>query len=315
MVPYGFEKKSETLYENTEPTSIGYVYHAYMSENTADELDALDLQNALLHAAVVSENSSLLKQAENAGLQEEVKEAEKTSLPFTMTDRKSFEWNHGVLKIKRKNGSFRTQITMRPGYEYYLRFRGLKIKKSEKNALWANVTMGDLVREFMISDETYDFHLDRDNYMVTLGSVTEEQTKELRFRMNGPAVYTLQDIEIVEVSMENYHESVQDLMQNPMTEVKKLRNGISGKVTNKEDGILCLAVPYRQGYHLTVDGKETEIQEINKMYVGAYLEKGENHAILLTYETPGLKIGVILTIIGVIFTASLVIFNKKSLRK
>lgn len=51
------------------------------------------------------------------------------------------------------------------------------------------------------------------------------------------------------------------------------------------------------------------------MYVGAYLEKGENHAILLTYETPGLKIGVILTIIGVIFTASLVIFNKKSLRK
>ena len=45
-----------------------------MSENTADELDALDLQNALLHAAVVSENSSLLKQAENAGLQEEVKE-------------------------------------------------------------------------------------------------------------------------------------------------------------------------------------------------------------------------------------------------
>ncbi len=132
MVPYGFEKKSETLYENTEPTSIGYVYHAYMSENTADELDALDLQNALLHAAVVSENSSLLKQAENAGLQEEVKEAEKTSLPFTMTDRKSFEWNHGVLKIKRKNGSFRTQITMRPGYEYYLRFRGLKIKNQKK---------------------------------------------------------------------------------------------------------------------------------------------------------------------------------------
>ena len=204
---------------------------------------------------------------------------------------------------------------MRPGYEYYLRFRGLKIKKSEKNALWANVTMGDLVREFMISDETYDFHLDRDDYMVTLGSVTEEQTKELRFRMNGPAVYTLQDIEVVEVSMENYHESVQDLMQNPMTEVKKQKNGIAGKVTNKEDGILCLAVPYRQGYRLTVDGKETEIQEINKMYVGAYLEKGENYAILLTYETPGLKIGVILTIIGVIFAISLVIFNKKSLRK
>lgn len=51
------------------------------------------------------------------------------------------------------------------------------------------------------------------------------------------------------------------------------------------------------------------------MYVGAYLEKGENYAILLTYETPGLKIGVILTIIGVIFAVSLVIFNKKSLRK
>ena len=115
--------------------------------------------------------------------------------------------------------------------------------------------------------------------------------------------------------MENYHESVQDLMQNPMTEVKKLRNGISGTVTNKEDGILCLAVPYRRGYCLTVDGKETEIQEINKMYVGAYLEKGENHTILLTYETPGLRFGVILTMIGALFAISLVIVNKKALRR
>ncbi len=314
MVPYGYEKKSETLYENTEPVSIGYVYHAYMTETTAEKLDALDLQNALLHAAVVGEHSNLLKEAENAGLQEEVRNAQKTSLPFTMTDRKSFDWNQGVLGIKRKNGSFCTQITMHPGYEYYLRFRGLKMKKTEKNALWANVTMGELVREFVISDDSYDFHLDRDNYMVTLGSVTEEQTKDLRFRINGPAVYTLQDIEIVEVSMENYHQRVQDLMQEPVTDIKKQRNGMTGKVTNKEDGILCLAVPYRQGYRLMVDGKETEIQEINKMYVGAYLEKGENHAILLTYETPGLKMGVILTTIGVIFAAFLVIFNKKSLR-
>ena len=68
-------------------------------------------------------------------------------------------------------------------------------------------------------------------------------------------------------------------------------------------------------YRLMVDGKETEIQEINKMYVGAYLEKGENHAILLTYETPGLKMGVILTMMGVIFAVFLVIFNKKSLHR
>ena len=315
MVPYGFEKKSETLYENTEPVSIGYVYHAYMSEHTADGLDALDLQNALLHAVILGDSSDIQNEAVKSGLKEEAWNAEKNSLSFTMTDRSSFVWNKGILKIKRRNGVFHTKVTMRPGYEYYLRLRGLKIKKSEKNALWANVTMGDLVREFVISDTSYDFHLDRENYLITLGSVTGEQTKDLKFRINGPAVYELQDIEIVEVSMADYHEKVQQLMQERMTEVKKEKNGISGTITNESDGILCLAVPYKNGYRLWIDGREEKIETVNKMYIGCLLKKGEKHSILLKYETPGLKMGVILTMIGMFFFASLVKINKKSLRK
>ena len=101
--------------------------------------------------------------------------------------------------------------------------------------------------------------------------------------------------------MADYHEKVQQLMQERMTEVEKEKNGISGAVTNESDGILCLAVPYKNGYHLWIDGREEKIETVNKMYIGCLLKKGEKHSILLKYETPGLKMGVILTMIGMFF--------------
>lgn len=86
MVPYGFEKKSDTLYENTEPVSIGYVYHAYMTENTADELDALDLQNALLHAAMVAEKFKFVKKSRRCRIAGRSKGSGK-DVPFVYDDR------------------------------------------------------------------------------------------------------------------------------------------------------------------------------------------------------------------------------------
>ena len=315
MVPYGYEKRSKTLYENPNPVSIGYVYHAYIKESTAGKEDALDLQNELLSAVMVEDESPLQKKAEQSGMQELVERADKSSLAFTISERNSFIWKNGKLKIKKKNGTFSTEIIMRPGYEYYLRFQGLQLLESEKNTRWVNVTMDDLVREFVISDETYDFHLDRENYLVTLGSVAQRETKELHVRINGPARYKLENIEIVEVKMDQYEEKVQNLMQDSMTQIKKENNRLSGIISTREDGILCLAVPYRAGYRLYVNGVETEIEKVNKMYVGAYLKKGENQRVELVYETPGLKLGVILTVIGFVFAIFLVIINKKSLCK
>ena len=60
-----------------------------------------------------------------------------------------------------------------------------------------------------------------------------------------------------------------------------------------------------------MDGKETSYEKVNKMYVGAWIPGGE-HEILLTYETPGLRAGIVLSVLGIALTVFLYLSQRKT---
>lgn len=66
---------------------------------------------------------------------------------------------------------------------------------------------------------------------------------------------------------------------------------IEGKIQVQNAGRLILSVPADEGWTLYVDGKETEIEPLADALVGVHLEKG-SYTIKLCYTTPGLKVGV-----------------------
>lgn len=71
-----------------------------------------------------------------------------------------------------------------------------------------------------------------------------------------------------------------------------------------------LSVPYSQGFTAYVDGKETKLQKANTMFMALELEPGE-HEIRLTYCTPYLKPGIVLSVTGLILYVLLVLYRKK----
>lgn len=317
LVPFGFEKVQgqKYLYKNKNHTSIGYTYDRYVTEDEYDDAGVFERQNMLLQAAVVESGSGLSDHL--SGLKHGILPSQEdvcASLLFEMTDVKHFDWVGGELEVSEKNGSFKISFPVKSGNEYYLRLDGLELEQAEKNNLWANVTMGQLSKSFLISDSSYDFYFGRKDYLICLGTVKtdkeEGEDRQLSFRINGPARYSLNNIELVEVPVTGISEKVETLNKESLQDVEVSGNCVTGELSVSDDKILCLALPYKKGYTLLVDGKETEISRVNKMYMGTHVKRGK-HSIVLKYSTPGLVEGGILTIIGVAYTIFLWLFNKK----
>lgn len=80
---------------------------------------------------------------------------------------------------------------------------------------------------------------------------------------------------------------------------------LAGKVKISKDENLVTTIPYSKGWQAKVDGKDVKINRTLGVFIGLKMKPGE-HSVVLRYQTPGLLIGTLTSIIGIIL---LVIFN------
>ena len=316
-VPYGFRPVDGVngLYENTNETSIGYTYDRFVSEDDYDRADVFERQDTLSSSAVLAPGGHLYEKASTSGMAQGEIQSGAESLLFDMTDIKDLVWEDGKLKISGKNGSFRINFAMKPGRESYLRLTGMELARSEKSSLWGKVKMGKSSKSFLISDPRYDFYFGRDDYVIQLGSLPEgtadEVEKSLTCTLNGPAEYRIDNIELVEVPVDDLTQKMEKLCAESLRDTEVGKDGsITGKISVSAPKVLCLAVPYKKGYTLFVDGEETEICAVNKWYTGAWLEEGE-HDILLEYASPGIAAGAAVSVFGVAVTIFITAFFRR----
>lgn len=104
---------------------------------------------------------------------------------------------------------------------------------------------------------------------------------------------TLIDKEIYDRNMGILEDKLLDLKYN---------NGIyEGNINVNKEGILFISIPNEPGINVYVDGNKTKIESILGAYIGINLKEGQ-HNIKIKYDVPGLKIGLIISIISFIFS-------------
>ena len=104
-----------------------------------------------------------------------------------------------------------------------------------------------------------------------------------------------------------FNEDIEKLKNNQLEITKMGNTYVKGKINVEDNNVLFTSIPYESGWTLKVDGKKTKIICVAGAFLGAKLPKGE-HKIELEYRTPGLLIGIITSIIGLILT---ILFIKK----
>ncbi len=90
-------------------------------------------------------------------------------------------------------------------------------------------------------------------------------------------------------------------------------NVVYGSVDGKEGEKLFVSIPYDDGFKVTVNGKEIEATKVFGDFYSIPLTDGEN-VIEMKYTSPGIILGIVFTIIGIVATIAMFIFEKKNVK-
>ena len=91
-------------------------------------------------------------------------------------------------------------------------------------------------------------------------------------------------------------------------------NVIQGTIRVKKDGWFITSIPYDKHFKIYIDGKETEIQKVNTVFLGCKIESG-NHEVKIIYHAPGTTTGKILSLIGMAEFLLLLVREKRKERR
>lgn len=116
------------------------------------------------------------------------------------------------------------------------------------------------------------------------------------------------NIKVYSFDNEAFDAILPDIVDETLTVQSIKKNRMYGNITAKEDGILYIALPYSSGYSIEVDGKKQEVLKIGTGLMGIEIEAGE-HEICISYETPGIKLGAILSGIGILLCLILLLLK------
>lgn len=110
-----------------------------------------------------------------------------------------------------------------------------------------------------------------------------------------------------------YEEYVKDtdaLKQDTLSISEHDQNQISGTINLRRWKLLFFSIPYDEGWHARVDGKEAKLTVINIGFMGLPLDAGR-HTIELKYFPPYLKEGMICSLAGILVYISIILVGRR----
>lgn len=295
---FGYEKQEE-VYKNQSFLPIGYTYDSYITTQQLEKSNPLQQQEIMLQGVILEEKAP--------GYNMTVPKTLLKKLPYEITlDGITLE--EGKLIVSKADASIKIGFLSDGNSEVYVRFLGLVNDNNEN--LHVTVWNKDDISKYFLSVSTKHYtYFGRQNYMVNLGYQKEAQST-CKVVFDQPGVYSLEELSIYQQSMEDYKDHITARTEDILEEVQILANQVTGNITLKEKKILCFSIPYSTGWKAYVDGSETKIHRANGMYMAVFLEPGY-HEIRLSYYTPGLKFGIIISAVGITVMAVMIGYSKK----
>lgn len=147
---------------------------------------------------------------------------------------------------------------------------------------------------------TYDYYCTEEYFKETTESyrerllldaicLTDEQIK--KYAKNLTEI-TRETSDLTVTNMEN---TANNLREQCADSFEITKTGFKSSINLEKGNIVFFSVPYDEGWSATVNGKKAEVLRVNRGFVAVYAEAGENN-IVFNYETPGLFIGIIVSI-------------------
>lgn len=293
--PFGFYKidqktidgKKVYLYENACYLPLGITYTSYMTREQYEKLNPVEREQALLANAVVDKRIE--------GLQNDNKVTGAKITPISVRKKKKIKVNRCRFNSK-QGATIEYEFDGEPDSQTFILFKNIhskdedidktSIKYRGKHGRGRMRVIGDYAGSY--------FH--KDGSVLNLGYSKKSQ-KKFKLKFKKKRRYTFDGAYAVSIPISKYMDNIRNRKKNTLENVKMDSNLITGTIRANQDEVLQISVPYSKGYRVYVDGKKTDCFKSGIAYLGVKINKGD-HDIKITYETPFLRLGVIVTVIA-----------------
>lgn len=154
--------------------------------------------------------------------------------------------------------------------------------------------------ECRITNSVRSYHMygGKSMWLGNLG-YAQEAAHTITLRLTDAGIYTYDDLKVVAETHAHRDAWIRERMQNTLQNVVQGCNRLTGDIDLPGAQTLLLTVAYSKGWSAKVDGKPAELLRADTGFMALNLEAG-HHEVELTYQTPGLFVGVCVTGVGLL---------------
>ena len=341
-VPAGFELREKKeingteagIYENKNALPLGFGVDGYIPRKAFDDSSVTERQQALLSGVVLEDED--VPEIGSRGYTENDFSDDSAAAITAVEGSGDMDVDQGSFTVRR-NGSITVRFNGGGEGEtcFFFKnlvFKGFKEREMYSDSAWGALTpyeqakvrdknttdsrpgstsmmisYGDRSRIIEYYSNRQDFYCGRHDFLTSLGNTGEgEQTLTVSFR--EPGVYTFDAMEIRNQPVSTIEEKLGKLREYPLTDIEVGQDEIRGEYEADKDTLLMLSIPYSTGWKAFIDGKEERILKGDLMYMAVPVSRGK-HSIRLSYETPYLRAGAVMSFIGIIMLIMISYFS------
>lgn len=316
-VPYGYEFLGDTegisTYKNEYALPIIYAYSSVISKDTYNSLPANKKEQAMLQGAVMEEG---LDNDEipvcNLQFDDEVV-LSKDEIYAQIEQQGNAELKETGIYFNTPE-TFRLELPYDVTGEIYVLFEGVVYdcgSNTGSDSGLIHAALNDTWKKGYVFGKNHQYYSGKKDLLLNLGYV-ESCSSPIILDFPVAGEYIFDNIQIIMQPMERYEEKVAQLMA-PVYNISMETNYITADVELSEPEILCVAIPYENGWNAFANGERVSIQQLNGRYMGIELAPGQYY-LELKYSIPGLKIGFYISVVSIlisVITAINLYFYKK----
>lgn len=183
----------------------------------------------------------------------------------------------------------------------FLKFRIENLKPQEDVSVWVEGIHNKLTaRSHFYYNGNTEF-----TYAVPLEA--GQESVEITF---GKGKYKIKDAEaftgLLPEGNNQAENQEEQLYQSVFETDRRLTKGsrIAGNIEVKKPGYFITTIPYDENFEIRVDGLRVEAEKVNTAFLGFKIGAGE-HKVWILYHAPGVKVGKMMSVAGIILFLSL----------
>ena len=320
--------------------NLGTSYDKYITESELYEYDPLEREQVLLQAAVIPDDKVDMAEGISHASADDI-DTETEEIEYSVNGEDNMDVEDGKLTVYKGGGSFNINIPEVKDRQIVIAFENLKREDcsyAEKRLLSGSSeetvrinSLPEYIDDISYEDDKmFKIYVKKDkvekaarnndgsnqgfdgivDYNINLGYY-DSISGDINVGIDNLGHYTYDSIKVYAVPMDIYDDAAQKLEADKYDIESFSDTHVIGTMDVKEASIMYFSILSTPGWKIYVDGEEVEkINDVNIAFTGAAISQG-HHNVELKYTYPGLKLGLCITVIGVICLIGILVCRRR----